>query len=99
MEPGFCDDSFRLQFISIVFYNNSIAGSLVCFSERISKRNKLRAYIQTMEGLTFIHSNDIIHCDIKPDNILITHSGNFLITDFGEAVDLKVQKIYRSQLA
>ncbi len=34
-------------------------------------------------GLTYLHNKDIVHQDIKPDNILINAEGNYLITDFG----------------
>ncbi|MBO7477253.1 MAG: SUMF1/EgtB/PvdO family nonheme iron enzyme [Salinivirgaceae bacterium] len=34
-------------------------------------------------GLAYLHERDIIHQDIKPDNILIDANGTFLISDFG----------------
>ena len=40
-------------------------------------------------GLTFVHSNNIIHRGIKPDNLLIT-GDVLLIVDFGWATALAI---------
>ncbi|MCQ2324623.1 MAG: SUMF1/EgtB/PvdO family nonheme iron enzyme [Paludibacteraceae bacterium] len=58
-------------------------GSLV---KRIGKmsESEIRQLIHDVAaGLAYLHERDIIHQDIKPDNILIDEAGNYVITDFG----------------
>jgi len=45
--------------------------------------------LQIARGLGHIHGNDVIHCDIKPDNILISLDGTYKIGDLGQSTTLK----------
>ena len=47
---------------------------------------KLDLLQQLSAGLTAAHKNDVIHCDLKPTNILVNDQGQLKITDFGIAL-------------
>ncbi|PAJ74526.1 serine/threonine protein kinase [Pseudoalteromonas sp. NBT06-2] len=46
---------------------------------------KLALLSQLSAGLAAAHKNGVIHCDLKPSNILINNQGELKITDFGIA--------------
>jgi serine/threonine-protein kinase 11 len=38
---------------------------------------------QVVDGVSYLHGSGIVHQDLKPQNILLTHTGRALISDFG----------------
>jgi len=36
-------------------------------------------------ALGYAHANGVVHCDVKPGNVMIDHGGNIYLTDFGIA--------------
>ena len=51
-----------------------------------SAKEKLRILNELLDAMNFIHSYQIVHNDLKPDNILITRNGhNVKLIDFGYA--------------
>jgi serine/threonine protein kinase len=47
-----------------------------------------KVFIEMIDGIQEIHSQDKFHRDIKPDNFLVNDEENILVSDFGLAVDL-----------
>jgi serine/threonine-protein kinase len=50
---------------------------------RLGLGNALHIVLACAAGLQYAHEMDVIHRDIKPDNILITRSGQVKVTDLG----------------
>ena len=67
-------------------YCPSSAASLVgnCDAETLE-----RFITDVASGLAYLHSQDIVHHDIKPDNILIGEDGHFVISDFGISTKMR----------
>lgn len=53
--------------------------------DRLSIDNAVKFTIAIAEGLEHAHAMGIVHCDIKPHNVLITKQGRIKVTDFGIA--------------
>lgn len=58
-------------------------------SDRLRKRLSLAMALdfgeQMLEAIAYAHEQRIIHCDIKPDNLLLFPDGWLMLTDFGIA--------------
>ncbi len=46
-------------------------------------RSRIQCIIQIAEALEYAHQRRVIHCDIKPDNVLIRDDGRPCLVDFG----------------
>ncbi len=78
----FVEDTFNYAIIEEDF--NGISLKKLIKTRKISLQNFLRIAITLSETLSNLHKNNIIHLDIKPDNILINTEEDLVkITDFG----------------
>ncbi|XP_052874812.1 probable serine/threonine protein kinase IREH1 isoform X2 [Gossypium arboreum] len=57
----------------------SLLRNLGCLDEEVA-----RVYIaEVVLALEYLHSQHVVHRDLKPDNLLIAHDGHIKLTDFG----------------
>ncbi|MBO6051417.1 MAG: SUMF1/EgtB/PvdO family nonheme iron enzyme [Bacteroidales bacterium] len=58
-------------------------GSSLKLVGRMDERQVAKFLCDVSSALAYLHAKDIIHQDIKPDNVLIDGDNNFMVTDFG----------------
>ncbi len=56
-----------------------------CDAQRLDIRERLRLFLQVLEAVQYAHDAQVIHRDLKPSNILVTHTGQARLLDFGVA--------------
>ncbi|GAM28242.1 hypothetical protein SAMD00019534_114180 [Acytostelium subglobosum LB1] len=84
---GCVETQSQLNFILEYVENGSLRDVLEKFGPLSEELATLYLY-QLLQGLAYLHSNRIIHRDIKCSNVLITKEGIIKLADFGVASQL-----------
>lgn len=80
LRPSGYDVCSGCPYLVMQFCENGSANSMV---GRINESDLLHFLHDVSAGLEYLHDHNIIHQDIKPDNILVDDNCNFMLTDFG----------------
>ena len=84
------DDKFNI-FLEYV-PGGSVAAMLNSYGKL--KEPLIRNFVrQILSGLSYLHSKDIIHRDIKGANVLVDNKGNIKISDFGISKRVEVSNL------
>lgn len=59
------------------------------FNEEKSIRNRLNIIIKSCEAIAYAHNRNVMHCDLKPENIMLGQYGETYIMDWGIAKLIK----------
>lgn len=74
-----------LHYIVMELVEGMTLQSYIHKNGRLTPEETVSISIQIAQGLEAAHSNNTIHRDIKPQNIIVTKDGRVKVTDFGIA--------------
>lgn len=79
------------QYLNIVleFVENGSLGQTLKAFGKFNER-LVSSYVgKILEGLHYLHSQGVVHCDLKSANILSTKNGNIKLSDFGVSLNMR----------
>jgi len=74
-----------LFFISMEFIEGSDLKSLIAKGEPVAQSRFLSVFGQLCSALAYLHSQNIVHSDIQPANLMLDSQGTLKLIDFGIA--------------
>jgi len=78
------------HFIMEFFPSGSVRNRLMAKDMKFIQANAMMIFKQAATGLAYMHGNGWVHCDVKPDNMLVNASGQLKMIDF--AISKKIPK-------
>ena len=79
------EEDENIDFIIMEYVNGKTLKELITYNGKLSFNTTITIGIQIAKALECAHKNNIIHRDVKPQNILVTERGEIKVTDFGIA--------------
>lgn len=73
------------KYIVMEYIDGDTLKDIIIRQRRIPSNLAVRYALRILAALDHAHKNDIIHRDIKPQNILVDRNGEIKVTDFGIA--------------
>lgn len=87
-----CDNEF-LNIVLEFVENGSLQHTLKAFGN-FNERLVASYVAKILEGLIYLHSQGVVHCDLKAANILSTKNGNIKLSDFGVSLNMRAVETF-----
>ncbi|KAJ3509510.1 hypothetical protein NLJ89_g5191 [Agrocybe chaxingu] len=88
---GMVRDDDTLNIILEYAENGSLGQTIKSFGP-LNERLVAGYVVKILEGLHYLHTSDVVHCDLKAANILTTKNGNVKLSDFGVSLNLRAME-------
>ena len=70
-------------YIVMEYVQGTDLKSLIRRRNSLSQQDAVKLMLQICDGVGYAHRAGLVHCDLKPQNILISNSERIKLTDFG----------------
>lgn len=80
LDGGSCDDGSPYL---VMEYVDGYTIDEYCKQHQLSVKERIKLFFQICNAIQYAHEHKILHCDIKPNNILVSHEGIPKLVDFG----------------
>ncbi|KAG0187682.1 hypothetical protein DFQ28_005975 [Apophysomyces sp. BC1034] len=87
---GFIPSDRHINIVLEYAENGSLISTLKAFGA-FPEKLVASFCLKILNGLEYLHSNEVVHCDLKAANILTTKTGDVKLTDFGISLNLKLK--------
>ncbi|KAI8989380.1 kinase-like domain-containing protein [Pilobolus umbonatus] len=88
---GFIQTHDHVNIVLEYVENGSLQNTLKSFGNSLPEHLVASYCSRILEGLAYLHQQDVVHCDLKAANILTTKCGDVKLSDFGVSLNLRLK--------
>lgn len=88
---GFIQTQEHVNIVLEYVENGSLLHTLKHFGHALPEHLVASYCHAILQGLAYLHQQDVVHCDLKAANILTTKAGDVKLSDFGVSLNLKLK--------
>jgi hypothetical protein len=88
---GFIQTQEHMHIVLEFVENGSLLHTLKHFGNELPEHLVATYCHDILQGLAYLHQQDVVHCDLKAANILTTKTGDVKLSDFGVSLNLKLK--------
>ncbi|KAK4511656.1 uncharacterized protein ATC70_012873 [Mucor velutinosus] len=88
---GFIQTQEHVNIVLEYVENGSLLHTLKHFGHALPEHLVASYCHDILQGLAYLHQQDVVHCDLKAANILTTKTGDVKLSDFGVSLNLKLK--------
>lgn len=90
------DEKEKIYIVLELVNGGTLQGLIERSTNGIMPRKQAQSiFRQLLSACEYIHSRNVVHCDIKPDNMMFTTDGVLKMTDFGVAEEMGLESDYK----